>query len=95
MEKKTKFLPFISSEAKATFVDYIARKQVIREKAVAWDEEGSDEDIADIIKKLSWTDFCADPGEVVLSFVKEFYANLEGMKDDYAFVRGIWVDFNH
>lgn len=62
---------------------------MIRERALIWDEEGSDKDIADIIKKLSWKNICADPREAVLPLVKEFYTNLKGMKDDYFFVRDL------
>lgn len=45
---------------------------MIRERALIWDEEGSDKDIADVIKKLSWKNICADPREAVLPLVKEF-----------------------
>lgn len=70
METKSKCCPLSSGEAKATFADYIGRKQVIRELALAWGKDRSDEDITNIIKKLSLTYFCANPREAVLQLVK-------------------------
>lgn len=51
----------------------------------------NDKNILDIIAAVGWTTFCGKPDEGALNMVKEFYANLEQIKDDKVFVHGHWV----
>lgn len=48
----TKYYPYMSVEAKASFSDFIQRKQVIKERALAWNEKDRDADIKSIIESL-------------------------------------------
>lgn len=75
---KTKFYPFITTEEKALIGDWASKKQVIRQRALAWNEQRAEEEIRETIKNLGWKDLCAEPGEAVLPVVKEFYENQKG-----------------
>lgn len=81
--------PFISAGAKASFSDFNHNKQVIKERALAWEDKNGDIYIRDIIERLGWKQICAKHGEAVL-----FCANLQGMVNDNVFIRVHWVDIS-
>lgn len=70
------------------------KKQVIKERVLAWEDENADVDTRTIIESLGREQICAKPGKAVLPIMKEFYANLQGMVNDKVFVRGQWVDIS-
>ena len=48
---------------------------------------------SEIIEKRGWESFCAYTTPGFFALVREFYANMMGMKEDTVFVRGVWVPF--
>lgn len=94
VEKIIKFFPFILGAAKARFTCLISNKKVVRERALNWKDDQGDSEIKDLVQALEWQKFCDSPREANLPLVKEFYANMKGMKQGKVFVRGIWITFD-
>ena len=44
--------------------------------------------------KIGWEFFCEHKAPGFSALPREFYANMIGMKDDYVFMRGVWVPLN-
>ena len=48
---------------------------------------------SEVIEKRGWGFFCEHKALGFSALVKEFYANMVGMKEDSIYVRGVWVPF--
>ena len=48
----------------------------------------------EIIEKRGWLLFCEHKALGFVDVVKEFYANMVGMKDNKVYIRGKWISFN-
>ena len=48
----------------------------------------------EIIDKKGWHLFYEHKAPGFINFVKEFYANMVGMKEKTVYVRGKWISFN-
>ena len=49
---------------------------------------------SEIIEKRGWESFCAHTTPGFSTLVREFYANMVGMREDAVYV-GVWVPFGH
>ena len=49
---------------------------------------------SEVITKRGWEFFCEHKAPGFSALLREFYANMIGMKDDSVFVRGVWVPLN-
>ena len=49
---------------------------------------------SEVITKRGWEFFCEHKAPGFSALPREFYANMVGMKDDYVFMRGVWVPFD-
>ena len=50
--------------------------------------------VSEVIKKRGWEFFCEHKALGFAALAREFYVNMVGMKDDYVYVRGVWVPFD-
>ena len=48
----------------------------------------------EIIESKGWHLFCEPKAPGFIDVVKEFYANIVGMKDKTIYVRGKWISFS-
>ena len=48
---------------------------------------------SEVIEKRGWGFFCEHKAPRFSALAREFYANMVGMKDDFVYVRGVWVPF--
>ena len=48
-----------------------------------------------IIEKKGWDFFCKHKAPSFTTLVREFYSNMVEMKEDFVYVRGVWVPFRH
>ena len=81
---------FISQEAKKLWNKVMFDKDFVCER-------GSGKLISpfsEVITKRGWEFFCEHKALGFSALPREFYANMVGMKDDYVFVRGVWVPFD-
>ena len=49
---------------------------------------------SEVITKRGWEFFCEHKASGFSALLREFYANMLGMKDNYVYVRGVWVPFD-
>ena len=49
---------------------------------------------SEAITKRGWDFFCEHKAPGFAALPREFYANMVGIKNDYVFVRGVWVPFD-
>ena len=49
---------------------------------------------SEVMKIRGWEFFCEHKAPGFAALVREFYANMVGMKDDSVYVRGFWVPFD-
>lgn len=56
----TKYYPYISAKAIASVSDFIQWKQVIKERALPWDEKDEDVDIKSNIESFGWGTLCQE-----------------------------------
>ena len=49
---------------------------------------------SEVIEKRGWAFFCEHKAPGFSALPREFYANMVGMKEDFVFVRGVWVPFD-
>ena len=48
----------------------------------------------EIVEKRGWFLLCEHKAPGFVDVVKEFYANMVGMKDKTIYIRGKWISFN-
>ena len=49
---------------------------------------------SEVIKKRGWEFFCEHKALGFSALPREFYANMVGIKDNFVYVRGVWVPFD-
>ena len=81
---------FISEEAKELWNKVMFDKEFVCERGFS----KLISPFSEVIKKRGWEFFCEHkaPGFSALSM--EFYVNMVGIKDNYVYVRGVWVPFD-
>ena len=81
---------FISQEAKELWNKVISDKEFLCERGFG----KLISPFSKVMKKRGWEFFCEHKGPGFAALVREFYANMVGMKDDSMYVRGVWVPFS-
>ena len=78
---------FISQEAKELWNKVLFDKEFICERGFG----KVISPFSEVITKRGWEFFYEHKAPGFSALPREFYANMIGMKDDYVFVRGVWV----
>ena len=81
---------FISEEAKELWNKVMCDKEFICERGFG----KLISPFSEVIEKRGWAFFCEHKALGFSALPREFYANMVGMKDDYVYVRGVWVPFD-
>ena len=81
---------FISPEAKELWNKVMLDKDFVCERGFG----KVISPFSEVITKRGWEFFCEHKAPGFSALPREFYANMLGMKDDYVFVRGVWVPFD-
>ena len=81
---------FISEEAKELWNKVMFNKEFFCERGFS----KLISPFSKVIEKRGWEFFCEHKAPRFLALVREFYANMVGMKDNSVYVRGFWVPFD-
>ena len=89
-EKTEEEKDFISQEAKELWNKVMFDKDFVCERGFG----KLISPFSEVITKIGWEFLCEHKAPGFSALPREFYANMVGMKDDYVFVRGVWVPFD-
>ena len=81
---------FISEEAKDLWNKVMWNKEFICERGF----RKLISPFSEVIEKRGWAFFCKHKAPGFSALPREFYENMVGMKEDFVFVRGVWVPFD-
>ena len=81
---------FISQEAKELWNKVMADKEFVCERGFG----KLVSPFSEVMKKRGWEFFYEHKAPGFSALVREFYANMVGIKDDSVYVRGVWVPFD-
>ena len=81
---------FISEEAKELWNKVMFDKEFVCERGFG----KLISPFSEVIKKRGWEFFCEHKAPGFSAISREFYANMVGIKDNYVYVRGVWVPFD-
>ena len=82
---------FVSTKAHALWNKIFADKGFISERGFGM----LISPFSEIIENKGWDFFCKHKAPGFTALAREFYLNMVEMKDNFVYVRGVWVPFGH
>ena len=82
---------YISAEAQALCNKKMANKGFVSKRGFG----KLTSPFAEIIERKGWEFFCTHKALGFSTLVREFYANMVGMREDSVYIRGVGVNFGH
>ena len=81
---------FISQEAKELLNKVMSNNEFVCERGFG----KLVPPFSEVMKKRGWEFFCEHKAPAFVALTRELYENMVGMKDDFVYVRGVWVPFD-